>query len=67
MDKDDVDEREALLEVYMRALGMIPDFEPELPLGDGGAKMAALAAGLGAVVGVEGTLKVIRETVGEAA
>jgi uncharacterized protein (UPF0335 family) len=27
MDKDDVDEQEALLEVYKRALGMIPDFE----------------------------------------
>ena len=27
MDKDDLDEQETLLEVYKRALGMIPDFE----------------------------------------
>lgn len=27
MDKDDLDEQEALLDVYKRALGMIPDFE----------------------------------------
>ena len=28
MDKDDVDEQETLLEVYKRALGMLPDGEP---------------------------------------
>jgi uncharacterized protein (UPF0335 family) len=28
MDKDDVDEQETLLEVYKRALGMLPDAEP---------------------------------------
>ena len=27
MDKDDLDEQEALLDVYMRALGMLPDIE----------------------------------------
>lgn len=27
MDKDDLDEQEALLDVYKRALGMVPDFE----------------------------------------
>jgi uncharacterized protein (UPF0335 family) len=27
MDKDDVDEQEALLDVYMRALGMLPLFD----------------------------------------
>ena len=27
MDKDDLDEQEALLDVYMRALGMLPDLE----------------------------------------
>ncbi|MBV9521886.1 MAG: DUF2312 domain-containing protein [Alphaproteobacteria bacterium] len=27
MDKDDLDEQETLLDVYKRALGMIPDFE----------------------------------------
>jgi len=26
MDKDDLDEQETLLDVYMRALGMLPDF-----------------------------------------
>lgn len=29
MDKDDLDEQEALLDTYMRALGMIPDFAEE--------------------------------------
>lgn len=29
MDKDDLDEQETLLDVYMRALGMLPDFEEE--------------------------------------
>ena len=29
MDKDDLDEQETLLEVYKRALGMIPDFTEE--------------------------------------
>jgi uncharacterized protein (UPF0335 family) len=29
MDKDDLDEQEALLDVYKRALGMIPDFASE--------------------------------------
>jgi uncharacterized protein (UPF0335 family) len=27
MDKDDLDEQETLLDVYKRALGMLPDFE----------------------------------------
>ena len=27
MDKDDLDEQEALLDVYKRALGMLPDFD----------------------------------------
>ncbi|HZB93611.1 MAG TPA: DUF2312 domain-containing protein [Stellaceae bacterium] len=27
MDQDDLDEQEALLDVYKRALGMLPDFE----------------------------------------
>jgi uncharacterized protein (UPF0335 family) len=27
MDKDDLDEQETLLEIYKRALGMVPDFE----------------------------------------
>jgi uncharacterized protein (UPF0335 family) len=29
MDKDDLDEQEILLDVYKRALGMIPDFSDE--------------------------------------
>lgn len=29
MDKDDLDEQEALLDVYMRALGMLPLFDRE--------------------------------------
>jgi uncharacterized protein (UPF0335 family) len=29
MDKDDLDEQEALLDVYLRALGMKAEFEPE--------------------------------------
>jgi uncharacterized protein (UPF0335 family) len=29
MDKDDLDEQEALLDIYMRALGMKPSFEEE--------------------------------------
>ena len=29
MDKDDLDEQETLLDVYKRALGMIPDFSDE--------------------------------------
>ncbi len=29
MDKDDLDEQETLLDVYKRALGMIPDFSEE--------------------------------------
>ena len=29
MDKDDLDEQEALLDTYMRALGMLPDFAEE--------------------------------------
>ena len=29
MDKDDLDEQETLLDVYKRALGMIPDFTGE--------------------------------------
>jgi uncharacterized protein (UPF0335 family) len=29
MDKDDLDEQETLLDVYMRALGMVPDFTEE--------------------------------------
>ena len=29
MDKDDLNEQETLLDVYMRALGMIPDFGGE--------------------------------------
>jgi uncharacterized protein (UPF0335 family) len=29
MDKDDLDEQEALLETYLRALGMKAEFEPE--------------------------------------
>jgi uncharacterized protein (UPF0335 family) len=28
MDKDDVDEQETLLDIYKRALGMLPDIEP---------------------------------------
>ncbi len=28
MDKDDVDEQETLLDIYKRALGMLPDTEP---------------------------------------
>jgi uncharacterized protein (UPF0335 family) len=32
MDKDDLDEQEALLDVYKRALGMAPSFD-ETPLG----------------------------------
>jgi len=28
MDKDDVDEQETLLDIYKRALGMLPDAEP---------------------------------------
>jgi uncharacterized protein (UPF0335 family) len=27
MDKDELDEQEAMLDVYLRALGMLPDFE----------------------------------------
>jgi uncharacterized protein (UPF0335 family) len=33
MDKDDLDEREALIDVYQRALGMIPDFADEREAG----------------------------------
>jgi uncharacterized protein (UPF0335 family) len=29
MDKDDLDEQESLLDVYKRALGMVPDFSDE--------------------------------------
>ena len=29
MDKDELDEQEALLDVYKRALGMLPDFDEE--------------------------------------
>jgi uncharacterized protein (UPF0335 family) len=29
MDQDDLDEQEALLDTYKRALGMLPDFEEE--------------------------------------
>jgi uncharacterized protein (UPF0335 family) len=29
MDKDDLDEQETLLDIYMRALGMLPDGTPE--------------------------------------
>jgi uncharacterized protein (UPF0335 family) len=29
MDKDELDEQEALLDVYKRALGMLPDFEDD--------------------------------------
>ncbi|HWK45019.1 MAG TPA: DUF2312 domain-containing protein [Stellaceae bacterium] len=29
MDKDDLDEQETLLDIYKRALGMLPDFESE--------------------------------------
>jgi uncharacterized protein (UPF0335 family) len=29
MDKDDLDEQETLLDVYKRALGMIPDFDED--------------------------------------
>ena len=29
MDQDDVDERETLLDIYKRALGMLPSAEPE--------------------------------------
>ena len=29
MDKDELDEQETLLDVYKRALGMLPDFEAE--------------------------------------
>ena len=29
MDKDDVDEQETLLDIYKRALGMLPDAAPE--------------------------------------
>jgi hypothetical protein len=29
MDQDDLDEQETLLDVYMRALGMIPDLPSE--------------------------------------
>ena len=29
MDKDDVDEQETLLDIYKRALGMLPDTAPE--------------------------------------
>jgi uncharacterized protein (UPF0335 family) len=28
MDQDDVDEQETLLDIYKRALGMLPDMEP---------------------------------------
>jgi len=28
MDKDDLDEQETLLDIYKRALGMLPDVEP---------------------------------------
>ncbi len=28
MDKDDLDEQETLLDIYKRALGMLPDAEP---------------------------------------
>jgi uncharacterized protein (UPF0335 family) len=28
MDQDDVDEQETLLDIYKRALGMLPDIEP---------------------------------------
>ncbi len=31
MDQDDLDEQEALLDTYKRALGMLPDFEEEEP------------------------------------
>ena len=29
MDKDDLDEQETMLDIYMRALGMLPDAAPE--------------------------------------
>ena len=29
MDKDELDEQEAMLDVYLRALGMLPDFEDD--------------------------------------
>jgi uncharacterized protein (UPF0335 family) len=29
MDKDDLDEQETLLDIYKRALGMLPDFDHE--------------------------------------
>jgi uncharacterized protein (UPF0335 family) len=32
MDRDDLDEQEALLDTYKRALGMLPDLEEEEPV-----------------------------------
>ncbi|HTT78441.1 MAG TPA: DUF2312 domain-containing protein [Stellaceae bacterium] len=34
MDKDDVDEQETLLDLYKRALGMLPDAAPESAAAD---------------------------------
>jgi uncharacterized protein (UPF0335 family) len=34
MDKDDLDEQETLLDVYKRALGMLPDAAPESAAAD---------------------------------
>jgi uncharacterized protein (UPF0335 family) len=31
LDKDDLDEQESLLDVYKRAIGMLPSFEGEVP------------------------------------
>ena len=57
-DQDDIDEEEALLETYKRALGMLAD----TPLGEASLRSHKLTAGLAAAAGVEGTLKAIRET-----
>jgi len=34
MDKDDLDEQETLLDIYKRALGMLPDAAPEAAAAD---------------------------------
>jgi uncharacterized protein (UPF0335 family) len=34
MDKDDLDEQDALLDIYKRALGMLPDIEPAAAAAD---------------------------------
>jgi uncharacterized protein (UPF0335 family) len=48
LDQDDLDERDALLDVYMRAIGMIPDFA-----GEAGTDVATRARARGLSVAAE--------------